>query len=350
MRKMFIGDLRKGNKKLVVLCSVDEVERVENYFIIAGFETTSDSDEGLVMIEIGHEKTLLQGALWTYHTGKISGWTQPVQVKLRDQWRKLRASVVRFLGLLAAHPDTRYADRRYRAQMVLNILGEDYYSCKSIYYTLHSAITGAGDDLLAEWEHETSYFDGVCEAMLSDIEYQDAVSRETCYADTDSVHTPENVNLGSKWSRLVIEDAALNYGFAADSISEFIRLFESKFELETGWCYDSDTAEAILYGPCAVKHADFFTNDEMSNALWDKCFESAAEQLEVLLEDQDPATQPTPEAEEVAERIREKSAWDFDDCAELCHLAGLDIEWEEADGCEFEGVVYEAARKLGVEL
>lgn len=341
MRKMFIGDLRKDNKKLAVLCNATEVERVETYFIIAGFETTADSDKGVVLIEIGHEKALLQNALWTYHTGKISNWTQPVQVKLREQWRKLKASVVRYMGLIESHPGTCYEDRRYRAQMVLQILGEDYYSCNSVYYTLHSAVTGAGDDLLAEWERETSYFDGVCESILSDIEYQGAVSCET-YEDTDSV------KLGSKWSRVVIEVNALNYGFSPAECREFTKLFTAKFEAATGWNYDPDTAEAVLYG--AVKHIDFFTSTEMLDDLWDKCFDSAAEQLEALLEDQSATTQPTPEAEEVAERIRENAGWDFNDCEELCHLAGLDIEWEEADGSEFESVVYAAAEKLGVEL
>lgn len=175
------------------------------------------------------------------------------------------------------------------------------------------------------------------------------VSHET-YVDTDSVHKPERVKLGAKWSRPVIEDAALNYGFDPGDISEFIRLFEDEFELETGWCYDSDTAEATLYGYCSVKLTDFITTEEMGNSLWDMCFDAAAEQLENQLGERDDESQPTPEAEEVAERIRENAGWDLNDCAELCHLAGLDIEWEEADGSEFESVVYAAAEKLGVEI
>lgn len=170
---------------------------------------------------------------------------------------------------------------------------------------------------------------------------QGAVSCET-YEDTD------RVKLGSKWSRVVIEDNALNYGFSPAECREFTKLFTAKFEAETGWYYDPDTAEAVLYG--AVKHIAFFTSTEMGDDLWDKCFDSAAEQLEEQLEDQSATTQPTPEAEEVAERIRENARWDFNDCEELCHLAGLDIEWEEADGIEFESVVYAAAEKLGVEL
>ena len=35
---------------------------------------------------------------------------------------------------------------------------------------------------------------------------------------------------------------------------------------------------------------------------------------------------------EVAKRIRESKKWDQDDCRELCNLAGLSQEWEDADG------------------
>jgi hypothetical protein len=56
------------------------------------------------------------------------------------------------------------------------------------------------------------------------------------------------------------------------------------------------------------------------------------------------------EAEQIAERIRTADEWNADDCAELCELAGLDEEWEEADGETFESVVYRAAEILGVEI
>lgn len=46
---------------------------------------------------------------------------------------------------------------------------------------------------------------------------------------------------------------------------------------------------------------------------------------------------------EVAKRIRESKEWDQDDCRELCNLAGLSQEWEDADGENFEGVVEKAA-------
>lgn len=53
---------------------------------------------------------------------------------------------------------------------------------------------------------------------------------------------------------------------------------------------------------------------------------------------------------EVAKRIRESKEWDQDDCRELCNLAGLSQEWEDADGENFEGVVEKAAEILGVEI
>ena len=56
------------------------------------------------------------------------------------------------------------------------------------------------------------------------------------------------------------------------------------------------------------------------------------------------------EAEQIAERIRTADEWSIDDCAGLCELAGLDEEWEEADGETFESVVYRAAEILGVEI
>lgn len=155
--------------------------------------------------------------------------------------------------------------------------------------------------------------------LASETKIEENVSHETCYADTDSVHTPEMVKLGAKWSRPVIEDAALNFGFSPETMREFIRLFEANFEVETGWSFDSDTAEACSYGDCVVKLIAFLTDVEKGNTLWDKCFDTAAEQLENRLGELDDEPQPTPEA-------------------------------EEATRSEFESFVYAAAEKLGVEI
>lgn len=56
------------------------------------------------------------------------------------------------------------------------------------------------------------------------------------------------------------------------------------------------------------------------------------------------------QAYEVAEKIRKSSEWIFEDCEELCKLAGLEKEWQEADGESFESVVFKAAEILGVEI
>lgn len=56
------------------------------------------------------------------------------------------------------------------------------------------------------------------------------------------------------------------------------------------------------------------------------------------------------EAEQIAERIRTADEWNADDCRDLCELAGLEKEWEEADGETFESVVYRAAEILEVEI
>lgn len=56
------------------------------------------------------------------------------------------------------------------------------------------------------------------------------------------------------------------------------------------------------------------------------------------------------EAEELAEKMRESDIWDPEDCEQLCSLAGLDREYQEADGDNFEQVVFKAAEILGVEI
>ena len=53
---------------------------------------------------------------------------------------------------------------------------------------------------------------------------------------------------------------------------------------------------------------------------------------------------------EIAERIRNSEAWNEEDCKELCELAGLSKEWEEADGETFEAIIYKAAEILEVEI
>lgn len=59
---------------------------------------------------------------------------------------------------------------------------------------------------------------------------------------------------------------------------------------------------------------------------------------------------PSVEAVELAARIREADEWNTEDLAELCEMAGLEKEWQEADGETFEQVAYKAAEILGVEI
>lgn len=56
------------------------------------------------------------------------------------------------------------------------------------------------------------------------------------------------------------------------------------------------------------------------------------------------------EAMEIAVCIRTADTWDEADLAELCSLAGLKDEWNEADGETFEAVAFKAAELLGVEI
>lgn len=52
----------------------------------------------------------------------------------------------------------------------------------------------------------------------------------------------------------------------------------------------------------------------------------------------------------VAENIRTAGLWNESDCRRLCELAGLEEEWKDADGEDFEKVVNKAAKILEVEI
>ena len=54
--------------------------------------------------------------------------------------------------------------------------------------------------------------------------------------------------------------------------------------------------------------------------------------------------------QQLAEKIRNSSTWDYDDLTELCRRAELESEWENADGEKFESIAYRAAKILGVEI
>lgn len=56
------------------------------------------------------------------------------------------------------------------------------------------------------------------------------------------------------------------------------------------------------------------------------------------------------EIEKLADRICAADTWDMDDLAALCAAAGMEAEWEAADGEDFESVAYAAADKLGVRI
>ena len=60
------------------------------------------------------------------------------------------------------------------------------------------------------------------------------------------------------------------------------------------------------------------------------------------------ATEEKPKA--LAKKIREKSVWNLKQLKELCKLADMETEWNNATAEEFEAVVFKAAKKLGVEI
>lgn len=53
-------------------------------------------------------------------------------------------------------------------------------------------------------------------------------------------------------------------------------------------------------------------------------------------------------AEEIAMELRKSGEWIPELCEELCGLADMENEWAEADGENFEAVIYAAAENLGV--
>ena len=52
----------------------------------------------------------------------------------------------------------------------------------------------------------------------------------------------------------------------------------------------------------------------------------------------------------VAYRISMSDEWDPEDCRRLCELAGIEDEWDAADGETFEQVVFKAAKLLHVNI
>lgn len=56
------------------------------------------------------------------------------------------------------------------------------------------------------------------------------------------------------------------------------------------------------------------------------------------------------EAAEIARRIREADEWPMDDCRRLCQVAGLEEEWDAADGESFILILDRAADRLGVNI
>ncbi len=52
----------------------------------------------------------------------------------------------------------------------------------------------------------------------------------------------------------------------------------------------------------------------------------------------------------VANRIYFSDEWNPEDCRRLCELAGIEDEWDAADGETFEQVVFKAAELLNVKV
>ena len=55
-------------------------------------------------------------------------------------------------------------------------------------------------------------------------------------------------------------------------------------------------------------------------------------------------------ANEIATELRSSGEWDFELIEELCEIAGLEEEWNNSDGENFEDVAYKAAEILDVDI
>ena len=55
-------------------------------------------------------------------------------------------------------------------------------------------------------------------------------------------------------------------------------------------------------------------------------------------------------ANEIATTLRSSGEWDFELLEELCKIAGLEEEWSNSDGENFEDIAYKAAENLGVDI
>ena len=55
-------------------------------------------------------------------------------------------------------------------------------------------------------------------------------------------------------------------------------------------------------------------------------------------------------ANEIATALRSSGEWDFELLEELCEVAGLEEEWLNSDGENFEAVAYKAAEILDVDI
>ena len=55
-------------------------------------------------------------------------------------------------------------------------------------------------------------------------------------------------------------------------------------------------------------------------------------------------------ANEIATALRSSGEWDFELIEELIEIAGLEEEWNNSDGDNFEDVVYKAAEIIGVDI
>ena len=101
------------------------------------------------------------------------------------------------------------------------------------------------------------------------------------------------------------------------------------------WLSDEDRDVGAVYDRCTLDNADF---SAAIACLTDKLNRKISEEAE------------TDWLDLLARSMREEIIWNENECAALCHMAGLSDEWEAAGGENFEQVVRKAADILGVDI
>lgn len=126
-----------------------------------------------------------------------------------------------------------------------------------------------------------------------------------------------------------------------DSKEEAVKAFEENKHLSSTYLSEGWANALLVCGTIVWMEENTYDEDgefDQGGDVW--CI--AAEAYEPPIDNR--------EAEEIASILRESNEWNPDLLRDLCVLADMEDEWDEADGESFEAVAYAAADALGVEI